>query len=157
MVGLLDVNVLVALIVPEHEHHDAALSWYAGADNEGWATCAVTELGVIRVCAQLPGGGWPPERTADQLLILTADGRAHEFWPDALSPAVMPEVRTAQTANSSPTDTPSDWLDATVESSSPLIVVSRLQAATTSRVCFRQLSSRSCGLPGIANHPGLKP
>jgi predicted nucleic acid-binding protein len=30
-------------------------------------------------------------------LILTADGRAHEFWPDALSPAVMPEVRMAQT------------------------------------------------------------
>jgi hypothetical protein len=97
VVGLLDVNVLVALVVPEHEHHDAALTWYVGADNEGWATCAVTELGVIRVCAQLPGGGWPPERTADQLLILTADGRAHEFWPDALSPAVMPEVRTAQT------------------------------------------------------------
>lgn len=97
MVGLLDVNVLVALVVPEHEHHDVALTWYAGADNEGWASCAVTELGVIRVCAQLPGGGWPPERTADQLLILTADGRVHEFWLDALSPAVMPEVRTAQT------------------------------------------------------------
>jgi hypothetical protein len=38
-----------------------------------------------------------PERTADQLLLLTADGRVHEFWPDASSPAVMPEVRTAQT------------------------------------------------------------
>lgn len=96
MIGLLDVNVLVALVVPEHQHHDAALTWYTGDRNEGWATCAVTELGVIRVCAQLPGGAWPPERTADQLLILTADGRAHEFWPDALSPAVMPEVRMAQ-------------------------------------------------------------
>jgi toxin-antitoxin system PIN domain toxin len=97
VIGLLDVNVLVALIVPEHQHHDVALTWYTGDRNEGWATCAVTELGVIRVCAQLPGGAWPPERTADQLLILTADGRAHEFWPDALSPAVMPEVRMAQT------------------------------------------------------------
>jgi toxin-antitoxin system PIN domain toxin len=96
VIGLLDVNVLVALVVPEHEHHDAALTWYASDANEGWATCAVTELGVIRVCAQLPGGGWSPDRTADHLLILTAGGRAHEFWPDILSPAVMPEVRTAQ-------------------------------------------------------------
>lgn len=97
MISLLDVNVLVALVVPEHEHHEAALAWYAGASNHGWATCAVTELGVIRVCAQLPGGAWLPERTADQLLILTADGRPHEFWSDALSPAVMSEVRLAET------------------------------------------------------------
>jgi predicted nucleic acid-binding protein len=26
--GLLDVNVLVAIVIPEHEHHDAALAWY---------------------------------------------------------------------------------------------------------------------------------
>lgn len=57
----------------------------------------MTELGVIRVCAQLRGGSWPPERTADQLLMLTADGREYAFWPDAVSPAVMPEVRTANT------------------------------------------------------------
>jgi len=95
--GLLDVNVLVALVVPEHEHHDTALTWYASTANHSWATCAVTELGVIRVCAQLPGGAWLPERTADQLLLLTADGRTHEFWPDLSPPAVMAEVRTAQT------------------------------------------------------------
>ena len=97
MSGLLDVNVLVALVVPEHEHHDTALTWYSSTANHSWATCAVTELGVIRVCAQLPGGAWLPERTADQLLLLTADGRTHEFWPDPSSPAVMAEVRTAQT------------------------------------------------------------
>jgi toxin-antitoxin system PIN domain toxin len=95
--ALLDVNVLVALVVPEHEHHQVALAGYTSEANQSWATCAVTELGVIRVCAQLPGGPWLPERTADQLLLLTADGRVHEFWPDASSPAVMPEVRTAQT------------------------------------------------------------
>lgn len=98
MVGLLDVNVLVALVVPEHEHHAAALNWYAtDAVEHGWATRAVTELGVIRVCAQLPGGSWPPERTADQLLMLTAAGREYAFWPDAVSPADMPEVRRANT------------------------------------------------------------
>jgi predicted nucleic acid-binding protein len=28
VVGLLDVNVLVALLVPEHEHHLAAMKWF---------------------------------------------------------------------------------------------------------------------------------
>jgi len=98
VVGLLDVNVLVALVIPEHEHHNIALNWYTTeAVEHGWSTCAVTELGVIRVCAQLRGGSWPPERTADQLLVLTADGRNHAFWPDAISPAVMAEVRAAKT------------------------------------------------------------
>jgi toxin-antitoxin system PIN domain toxin len=96
--GLLDVNVLVALLVPEHEHHAAAMEWFTTeAGQQGWATCGVTELGVIRVCAQLPGGTWPPETTADRLLLLTAGSREYEFWPDAVSPAAMPEVRNAST------------------------------------------------------------
>jgi len=95
--GLLDVNVLVALLVPEHQHHRASMDWFASqARQDGWATCAVTELGVIRVCAQLPGGSWPAEATADQLLLLTATSRDYVFWPDAVSPAVMAEVRGAR-------------------------------------------------------------
>ena len=98
MANLLDVNVLVALFIPEHQHHSVALDWFSkNAAREGWATCTVTELGVIRVCAQLPGGGWPPEATADRLLMLTVSSRGHEWWPDAVSPAVMPEVRSAAT------------------------------------------------------------
>jgi len=95
VVGLLDVNVLVALLVPEHQHHEAAIEWFAAEANQGWATCAVTELGVI---AQLLGVPWPPDTTADRLLLLTAASREYEFWPDAISPATMAEVRTATTA-----------------------------------------------------------
>jgi len=62
------------------------------------APCAVTELGVIRVCAQLPGGAWLPETTADRLLLLTAASREYVWWPDAVSPVVLPEVRSAGTA-----------------------------------------------------------
>ena len=90
--------MLVALLVPEHQHHDSAIEWFTAEDNQGWATCAVTELGVIRVCAQLPGGPWPPETTADRLLLLTAASREYEFWPGAIAPATMAEVRTATTA-----------------------------------------------------------
>ena len=76
MISLLDVNVLVALLVPEHEHHVAAQDWFTTeAGTDGWATCVVTELGAIRVCAQLPGGSRPPESTADRLLLLTAGSR----------------------------------------------------------------------------------
>jgi toxin-antitoxin system PIN domain toxin len=99
VVGLLDVNVLVALLVPEHQHHNLAIDWFTSqAVGEKWATCAVTELGVLRVCAQLPGGPWPPETTADRLLLLTAARTEYEFWPDAIPPATMAEVRTATTA-----------------------------------------------------------
>jgi uncharacterized protein len=98
VVGLLDVNVLVALLVPEHEHHAAAMTWFAAGSSQGWATCSVTELGVIRVCAQLPGGTWAPEKTADRLLLLSAASRNYAFWPDSASPATMPEVRGAASA-----------------------------------------------------------
>jgi uncharacterized protein len=94
VVSLLDVNVLVALLVPEHEHHIRAVDWFAtDAAGKGWATCAVTELGVIRVCAQLPGGAWPPDTTAGALLVLTASSPGYVWWPDAVSPVALQEVR----------------------------------------------------------------
>jgi uncharacterized protein len=98
VVSLLDVNVLVALLVPEHEHHTRAVEWFTTDGVEhGWATCAVTELGVIRVCAQLPGGAWAPNTTAGALLVLTASSHGYIWWPDAISPVLLQEVRSATT------------------------------------------------------------
>jgi len=99
VVGLLDVNVLVAVLVPTHEHHALARQWVVtrGAA-EGWATCPLTELGVIRVCAQLPAGSRAPRATADALLQLRVTNSGHLFWPDAVSPAIMLELRQADTA-----------------------------------------------------------
>jgi len=94
---LLDVNVLVALLVPEHQHHAIAVNWFANEAASGWATCTVTELGVIRVCAQLPGTRWSPEATADRLLMMIVTNREHVWWPGSISPAVLPEVRSADT------------------------------------------------------------
>jgi hypothetical protein len=96
LTALLDVNILVALIIPEHQHHPIARDWlpkYA-ADN-GWATCPVTELGGIRVCAQKASGDRLPRSTADGLLVLRASVPGYQWWPDAVSPATIAEVRDA--------------------------------------------------------------
>ena len=99
MAGLLDVNVLVALLVPTHEHHARARQWVTSTGAvEGRATCPLTELGVIRVCAQLPIGRRLPRATVDALLQLRVSSPGHLFWPDAISPAIMIELRQAETA-----------------------------------------------------------
>lgn len=46
---LLDVNVLLALAWPNHQHHEAATDWFEKRRLEGWATCAITELGFVRI------------------------------------------------------------------------------------------------------------
>lgn len=38
-VALLDANVLIALIDPEHQHHDAAHDWLAAHAASGFAVC----------------------------------------------------------------------------------------------------------------------
>ncbi len=47
--ALLDVNALVALAWDSHVHHAAMRAWFRTNSREGWATCAVTESGFVRV------------------------------------------------------------------------------------------------------------
>ena len=49
MIYLLDVNVLLALIWPNHVHHDTAKSWFRTVRDRGWATCPFTEAGFVRI------------------------------------------------------------------------------------------------------------
>ena len=83
---LLDVNVLVALFNPDHIHHDAAHDWFADHRQHGWATCPLTELGLIRILSNPIY--WPgAERCAavtDRLRQFCASGH-HQFWRDSLS------------------------------------------------------------------------
>ncbi|MBI5160385.1 MAG: PIN domain nuclease [Micrococcales bacterium] len=46
--ALVDVNVLVALTWPQHVHHARARNWFSDWQGE-WATCAITELGLVRL------------------------------------------------------------------------------------------------------------
>jgi predicted nucleic acid-binding protein len=46
---LLDVNVLIALTDPAHVAHDDAHVWFADRGRHAWATCPITENGVLRI------------------------------------------------------------------------------------------------------------
>lgn len=46
---MLDVNALVALAWDSHVHHVAIRAWFIANSAGGWATCAVTESGFVRV------------------------------------------------------------------------------------------------------------
>lgn len=46
---LLDVNVLLAISWPRHMHHGLARAWFNAVRRRPWASCAVTQLGFIRL------------------------------------------------------------------------------------------------------------
>jgi toxin-antitoxin system PIN domain toxin len=50
--ALLDVNVLVALLDPRHALHHIAVIWLRANIAAGWATCAITQNGFVRIVSQ---------------------------------------------------------------------------------------------------------
>ena len=85
-VSLLDVNVLVALFFPDHVHHDLAHDWFADHRSQGWATCPITENGLVRIACQQP---------SDEALVRPVDvlgnlerfckDKHHRPWTDVVS------------------------------------------------------------------------
>lgn len=81
--GLLDVNVLLALAWPTHQHHHAAHQWFHKESNHGWATCALTQLGFVRLSSNpsYSVDAVTPQDAATLLARLTAHKR-HRFWTE---------------------------------------------------------------------------
>lgn len=77
MTVLLDTNVLIALVVADHVHHDLAESWFTANPDE-FATCPVTQGGLIRLVMRQ--GATAPVATG--LLSALAAHPRHRFWPD---------------------------------------------------------------------------
>ena len=91
MRALLDVNVLIALVDRSHEHHGIARRWLEDHIEEGWASCAITQNGCLRIMSQ-PGYEHPlPVSVVADALQEATDTTHHEFWPDAslLTPGVI--------------------------------------------------------------------
>ena len=54
---LLDVNALIALSWPTHEHHEPAYRWFARHASRGWGSCALTQAAFVRITSQPAFGG----------------------------------------------------------------------------------------------------
>jgi len=83
---LLEVNVLIALIDPTHVQHDRAHDWFARMGRRAWATCPLTENGVLRIVgnACYPSSPGNPAAVAELMTVFLALG-GHEFWRDDVS------------------------------------------------------------------------
>ena len=86
MTFLLDVNVVIALIDPTHAGHDAAHRWFEDEGHVAWATCPLTENGVIRIVGhpKYPNSPGSPAAVAVIVSRLRALS-GHVFWPDDIS------------------------------------------------------------------------
>ena len=85
MRALLDVNCLLSLMDEDHIHHSRARRWWEQNDQFGWASCALTQNGYVRVSSQPSYANPQPLRTAIARLAQQAADSDHEFWPGDIS------------------------------------------------------------------------
>jgi toxin-antitoxin system PIN domain toxin len=91
--GLPDVNVLLALMWPQHIGHLAARAWLRGHAATGWATTPITESGFVRLScdrAVVQAPTDPPGALA-ALAQLTAVG-SHRFVADEVVGVLAPQL-----------------------------------------------------------------
>lgn len=87
MRSLLDINVLLALHDPNHTHTEIAHAWWEQNQAWGWASCAISENGFVRISSgpsYSPNIQFTPYESA-RMLIDFAERHDHEFWPDSIS------------------------------------------------------------------------
>ena len=79
--ALLDINVLLALLDSDHIEHARAGAWIDAEIGSGWASCAITQNGFVRVISQprYPSPVSPAE--AIDLLDQACAEPHHVFWP----------------------------------------------------------------------------
>ena len=83
---LLDVNVLVARFWEPHVFHRKVRAWMASHERDGWASCPITQAGLVRTISN-PGFAQDAPRPAEALHWLTETLRQdpnHQFWADDL-------------------------------------------------------------------------
>ena len=97
MTFLLDVNVLISLIDPGHVGHDAAHRWFEAEGRQDWATCPLTENGVIRIVGHPKYPNTPGSPAEVAALVARLRGLpGHAFWPDDISLAGADRVDSAR-------------------------------------------------------------
>jgi toxin-antitoxin system PIN domain toxin len=99
MVSLLDVNLLIALAWPNHVHHRTAMTWFQRHQEDGWATCPVTQSGFVRVSSN-PQAVSDARSPAEAVLLLRRIVALphHEFWQDDVALAAPSSVTAGSAA-----------------------------------------------------------
>ena len=85
MRALLDINVIIALLDRGHLMHRAARHWMEQELEHGWATCPISQNGVVRIMAQ---PAYPNHRPAAQVaerLSEACNHASHQFWMEDIS------------------------------------------------------------------------
>ena len=83
--ALLDVNVLVALLDADHLHHRRATQWLAEHIASGWASCAITQNGCVRIMSQPAYPNALPTAQVAARLAEACQARHHLFLPASAS------------------------------------------------------------------------
>ena len=87
MRSLLDINVVIALLDPDHIFQERAHQWWSANSGRGWASCPLTENGVVRIMS-MPGYRQKMRFTPNDVIVRLRefiDKTDHEFWPDEIS------------------------------------------------------------------------
>jgi uncharacterized protein len=77
---LLDANVLIALLVDDHVHHNAAETWFSASSGR-FATCPSTEGSLTRLLIR----AGQTAHAAQAIITQLSQNPRHQFWPDSLS------------------------------------------------------------------------
>jgi toxin-antitoxin system PIN domain toxin len=83
MTWLLDGNVLVALRIDSHVHHDRVHRWFAGLKRDRFATCVLTQGTLLRVHMKTAANG--SAAAAWQALGEITAHPKHDWWGQALN------------------------------------------------------------------------
>ena len=83
MTILLDVNLLFVLHQPLHLHFKPASRWFVRRAGRPFATCPMTQSGMMRLLLQGVAGLDPFDvHEAREALQLLTEKSGHVFWPD---------------------------------------------------------------------------
>lgn len=83
MTWLLDGNVLVALRIDSHVHHDRVHRWFARLGRDNFATCILTQGTLLRVHMKTAAND--SAAAAWESLREVSAHPKHEWWGDSLS------------------------------------------------------------------------
>lgn len=85
MRALFDVNVLIALHDRDHVHHVRTAEWFEANIQQGWATCALTQNGCLRIMGQHGYSSPQPLSMLVSMLQNSTRTAHHAFWSDEVS------------------------------------------------------------------------